>query len=239
MFATSAPPSGRFLWCSTSLSRVFRKICLKFCAFLKLGWIGIIYWYEEFKILVPANGSLPSCIPVYTDSHSVALRLHLPLFPCGLFPGFSSSLSLPSVVFSSPFGFLAGLWLSLKLESLAETCLQPKSVYLIEWRAISYISCEPTLAHLCHLEAGCFQWLPALGLPYNGPGPFEVPSAANSQTASPSWQGQRGPFASGRDSGRTSPGTYYFLSVEMISPQRIASRHSLKSSISLFFALNS
>jgi hypothetical protein len=31
-----------------------------------------------------------------------------------LFPGFSSSLSLPSVVFPSPYGFLAGLWLFLK-----------------------------------------------------------------------------------------------------------------------------
>jgi hypothetical protein len=31
-----------------------------------------------------------------------------------LFPGFSSSLSLPSVVFSSPYGFLAVLFLALK-----------------------------------------------------------------------------------------------------------------------------
>jgi hypothetical protein len=67
-----------------------------------------------FNILVAANGSLRPYIPACPDSHSVALRRHLPLFPCGLFPGFSSSLSLPSVVFSSPYGFLAGLFLALK-----------------------------------------------------------------------------------------------------------------------------
>jgi hypothetical protein len=66
------------------------------------------------NIFFAANGSLRPYIPVCPDSHSVALRLHLPLFPCGLFPGFSSSLSLPSVVFPSPYGFLAGLMLALK-----------------------------------------------------------------------------------------------------------------------------
>ena len=67
-----------------------------------------------FNIFVTANGSLRPCIPACPDSHTFALRLHLPLFPCGLFPSFSSSLSLPSVVFPSPYGFLAGLLLSLK-----------------------------------------------------------------------------------------------------------------------------
>ena len=66
------------------------------------------------NIFLIANGSLRPCIPACPVSHSVALRLHLPLFPCGLFPGFSSSLHLPSVVFPSPYGFLAGLLTSLK-----------------------------------------------------------------------------------------------------------------------------
>jgi hypothetical protein len=66
------------------------------------------------SIFLIANGSLRPCIPACPDSHPVALRLHLPLFPCGLFPGFSSSSYLPSVVFPLPYGFLAGLWFSLK-----------------------------------------------------------------------------------------------------------------------------
>ena len=69
---------------------------------------------QGVKIFLAVNGSLRPCIPACPDSHSVALRLHLPLFPCGLFPGFSSSLHLPSVVFPSPYGFLAGLLTSLK-----------------------------------------------------------------------------------------------------------------------------
>jgi len=68
----------------------------------------------RFRFLLATNGSLRPYIPACPDSHSVALRLHLPLFPCGLFPGFSSSSHLPSVVFPSPYGFLAGLLTSLK-----------------------------------------------------------------------------------------------------------------------------